>query len=486
MADAAVPIRILIVEDSPDDAALVMRELKKSGYAPEWERVETAEAMRAALGAKDWDLILSDFVIPGFGGLEALKIARGSKLDLPIILVSGQVGEETAVEAMKAGAGDFVMKDRLGRLGSVVKRELADAATRRNMRRAEIEWRAAFDSVRDPLFFHDREFRIVRANAAYAALAGKPVQDLIGKPYWEAFPKRDGPLAGCKAATEGDADHSEEDFRTPAGDTWTSRSSVIRDEHGKYLFSFHMMQDITERNRAAARLRAVLDDTIVALSMIVEHRDAYTAGHQRRTALLATAIGAELGFDPARREGLRIGALIHDIGVISLPAEILSRPGKVNPIEYQMIQGHSQIGHDIVRGIDFPWPIADMILQHHERLDGSGYPDGLKGDRILLEARVIGVADVVEAMCSHRPYRPALGIDKALDELQSNRGTHLRCGLRGRLRHPVSRKGLRLRRRVSGAAGAVRARRSRSGDPPTARRYAAPPCNRASGSRAWC
>ena len=422
MADPAIPIRVLIAEDSPDDAALIMRELKKSGYAPDWERVDTAEAMRAALKEKSWDVVLSDFVIPGFGGLEALRITRESGLDLPIILVSGQVGEEVAVEAMKAGAGDFVMKDRLGRLGSVVKRELADAASRRNVRRAEIEWRTAFDSVRDPLFFHDHDYRVVRANAAYAKVAGMTLQDLLGKPYWEVFPKQNGPLASCKAANEGGDDHAEEDFQTPSGETWSSRSSVIRDERGNYLFSFHLMQDVTERIRAAARLRSVLNDTIVALSMTVEHRDAYIAGHQRRTALLATAIGVELGYDADRIEGLRIGALIHDIGVISVPAEILSRPGKLNPVEFEIVKNHSQTSHEIVKGIDFPWPIADMILQHHERLDGSGYPRGLKGDQILPEAQVIVVADVVEAMSSHRPYRTARGVDAALEELQSNRG----------------------------------------------------------------
>lgn len=423
MAEEAIPLRVLFSEDSPDDAALVIRELRKSGYAPEWERVETAEAMRAALRDKPWDLVLSDFVIPGFGGLEALRIARESGLDLPIVLVSGQVGEEVAVEAMKAGAGDFVMKDRLGRLGAVVKRELADAASRRSVRQSDIEWRTAFDSVRDPIFFHDAGFRVIRANQAYAKVAGMEINDILGKPYWEAFPRLGGPLPACGAAMEGQTDHAEEEFRTPSGETWASRSSVIRDERGDYLFSFHTLIDITERDRAAARQKKILDGAITALSATVEHRDAYTAGHQHRTAALAIAIGRELGFDADRLEGLRIAALIHDLGVISLPAEIQTRPGKLNPIEFEMVKGHSQIGYDIVKDIEFPWPIADMILQHHERINGSGYPQGLKGPDILQEAKIIGVADVTEAMCSHRPYRPALGAEAAIAELLAHRGT---------------------------------------------------------------
>ena len=151
-------------------------------------------------------------------------------------------------------------------------------------------------------------------------------------------------------------------------------------------------------------------------------RDPYTAGHQRRVTQLAHAIANEMGLPEERIEGIRMAGLIHDLGKINVPAEILSKPGTLTELEYGLIQMHPQIGHDVLKTIDFPWPVAQTVLQHHERMNGSGYPQGLSGEDVLLEARILGVADVVEAMASHRPYRPPRGIDKALQEISQNRG----------------------------------------------------------------
>ncbi len=185
---------------------------------------------------------------------------------------------------------------------------------------------------------------------------------------------------------------------------------------------------ITLRTRAehehhATVLRQSLEQSIQTIADTVEARDPYTAGHQRRVSELATAIAREMGLPEERVNGIHFAAMIHDLGKIRIPAEILSKPGKLSELEYLMIKTHPQAGHDILKDVKFPWPIADIILQHHERLDGSGYPQGLKGDAILLEARLLTVADVVEAMSSHRPYRPGLGIDAALDEIVRLRGT---------------------------------------------------------------
>ena len=166
----------------------------------------------------------------------------------------------------------------------------------------------------------------------------------------------------------------------------------------------------------------MLVDTIGAIAHTVEKRDPYTAGHQQRVAQLAGAIATELKLAPDRIEGLQLGALIHDMGKIYIPAEILNRPGKLTGYEFGMIKLHPQVGYDIIREVAFPWPIASMILQHHEHLDGSGYPSGLKGEAIILEARILSVADVVEAMSSHRPYRPSLGTEAGLAEITQHRG----------------------------------------------------------------
>jgi HD-GYP domain-containing protein (c-di-GMP phosphodiesterase class II) len=188
-------------------------------------------------------------------------------------------------------------------------------------------------------------------------------------------------------------------------------------------------QDIGERKKAQAeidryvgRMERAAQSTLEAVSHMVELRDPYTAGHEHRVGELAAAIGAEMGLPDDRVKGLRLAGYVHDIGKISVPAEILSKPSRLTPMEFELIKGHSQSGYDVLKGVDFPWPLAEVILQHHERLDGSGYPQQLKGGEILLEARIMAVADVVEAMSSHRPYRPGLGIDAALEEIRTNSG----------------------------------------------------------------
>ena len=188
-------------------------------------------------------------------------------------------------------------------------------------------------------------------------------------------------------------------------------------------------RDITERKQAEQKikqgyekLQRTMEATINAISKIIEARDPYTAGHQLKVSKLAISIAQEMKLPEDKIEGIRIAALVHDIGKINTPAEILSKPSKLNEMEFSLIKNHPKTGYDILKNIDFPWPVARIVLQHHERLDGSGYPQGLKGDKILLEAKIIGVADVVEAMSSHRPYRPSLGIDKALEEIIQNKG----------------------------------------------------------------
>ena len=190
-----------------------------------------------------------------------------------------------------------------------------------------------------------------------------------------------------------------------------------------------MLEDVTARRQTQeelsntmAKLRQSMRQAILAMAHIVEVRDPYTAGHQERVACLARAISQTLGLPEDEVSGIYYASLVHDIGKISIPGEILSKPGKLSSAEFALIRVHPEAGYDIVRSIDFPWPVNDIVLQHHERLDGSGYPQGLTGDRISYGAMIVAVADVVEAMSSHRPYRPALGVEAALDEIRKNRG----------------------------------------------------------------
>ncbi|OIQ73121.1 cyclic di-GMP phosphodiesterase response regulator RpfG [mine drainage metagenome] len=175
---------------------------------------------------------------------------------------------------------------------------------------------------------------------------------------------------------------------------------------------------LVETQQQEQQIVRLLEDSIEVLAYTLEIRDPYTAGHEKRVADLSVAIAAAMGLDKNRVQGLRLAAMVHDIGKIQVPAEILVKPGKLSQYEYKLIQEHPTVGYNILSQVDYPWPVAQAVWQHHERLDGSGYPRGLNGDEIILEARIISVADIVEAMSSHRPYRPALGMASALEEIQ--------------------------------------------------------------------
>jgi PAS domain S-box-containing protein len=201
-------------------------------------------------------------------------------------------------------------------------------------------------------------------------------------------------------------------------------------EDGKFVATHGFFRDITSRRatenelaRTLAVLRKSFMNVINVITSTVETRDPYTAGHQARVADLARTIATKMGLEKSAVEGIRIAGVVHDLGKISIPSEILTKPRRLSELEFSLIKEHSRIGYDLLKPVEFPWPVADMVHQHHERMDGSGYPEGLTGDEILVESRILCVADVVEAMASHRPYRPALGVEAALEEIKGRRGS---------------------------------------------------------------
>lgn len=291
------------------------------------------------------------------------------------------------------------------------------------------QWEETFDSISDPLFIHDAKGAVMRANRAYVRAAALPLVQIIGQLYWHVFPKLAAPIPSC-CINQGQNNSSiTMAIMDNYGSSFLSHRYCVQNSDGKCQYTIHFIQDVSEQLRANhqleishQKLSQALKDSIQAIAAAVEMRDPYTAGHQRNVADLGRAIGQRMDLPATQVEGIFFGGIIHDIGKIHLPAEILSWPGKLNALHYALLKEHAEIGYQILKGIDFPWPVAEVARQHHERWDGSGYPQGLKEEEICLEARIIAVADVMEAMTEHRPYRPGLGIEAAMAEVNQGRG----------------------------------------------------------------
>ena len=311
-------MRILLVEDNADHRELMS--LTLMGHDATWQVEEVAsggEALRCLAEGEAYDLVFLDYSLPERDGLEVLEEIQRGEAPPPVVMVTGLGDEEVAVEAMKGGAYDYVVK-----------------------------------------------------GTGY-------LQPLPAVAQWA--------VEAHQLAVE--RQRAEEEFR-----------------------------------RSCAALRRSLEGMVNVLVSTVEIRDSYTAEHQRRVAQLACAIADEMGLPEEQIEGIRTAGLIYDLGKLSIPLEILNKPGGLTELEQAMIKGHPQVSYDVLKTVGFPWPVAQIVLQHHEMLDGSGYPQGLSDEAILLEARILAVADVVTAMSCHRPNGGPWGMDRALEEISQNRG----------------------------------------------------------------
>lgn len=313
-------------------------------------------------------------------------------------------------------------------------RELQRRQAEEELLAAEEKFRGLVEQTITGIFIF-QDGKLVYVNPRYAEIVGHGSElELMGTNLfrWIAEADRDRVVANIRQLLDGESLSLAFDFDLVRRDGVTIQAGVSasRARHGGRPAVIGMLQDISEKRRAeedilsyVTQLKTAFMSTVDVAMTISEMRDPYTAGHERRVAEVAVAIGAELGLDQDRQEGLQVAGHLHDIGKINIPSEILSKPGKLSAVEFLLIQGHAQSSYDVLKGVEFPWPVAQVALQHHERMDGSGYPQGLKGEAILFEARIMAVADVVEAMSSHRPYRPGLGIGKALVEIERGRGT---------------------------------------------------------------
>ena len=297
---------------------------------------------------------------------------------------------------------------------------------------SEIKYRRIFESFEDLYYQLDKKGIIRVLSPSLYRLTGWSPDELIGKPdsYLYVQPK-DREYIVAELFRRGFLRDYEVLLKKKDGTpTYASlTASILTDPDGRQRGVAGTLRDITERKQAEEerqqgfeKLRKALRATVQSISLTLEMKDPYTSGHQQRVADLAHSIATEMGLSADRQDFIRTASAIHDIGKISIPSEILSKPTKLTDLEFDLIKTHSQSGYDILKDIEFPWPVADVVLQHHERMNGSGYPQGLKGDDIFLEARILAVADVVEAITFHRPYRPLLGIDFALEEIFRNKG----------------------------------------------------------------
>lgn len=302
------------------------------------------------------------------------------------------------------------------------------------LRESETKFKGLVEQSLVGIFIVDRS-TVVYANPRTAEILGYAPDEIAGTPLQALIHPDERPAVADRidAVLSGRHPDVRHEFRALRKD-----GSIVhigahgsRTEYRGRAVAIGVLQDITQRLQSeqqiagyVAQLERSISHTVDAISQIVELRDPYTSGHERRVGDLAAAIGRELGLDEQRTTGLRIAGNVHDVGKVTIPAEILSKPGKLSAAEYAIVKTHAEKGYDILKGIDFPWPVARTVLQHHERLDGSGYPRGLKGEEIMLEARILAVADTLESMSTHRPYRPALGIEEALREILAHAGSH--------------------------------------------------------------
>ena len=280
----------------------------------------------------------------------------------------------------------------------------------------------------------DREGNIIFYNTAAAEILGYTVDELKGKTIQALTHPDDLEMAMNyhKGRIAGENVPSRYEFKAIKKDGSTIQLEIIataQRKNGEIIGTRCYLWDITQRKKTEEELIHALEvlrktsyTLIHVIGNMLEMRDSYTANHHHRVADLARAIAEELGLSKDIIDGIRLAGLIHDVGKISIPAEILTKPTHLSEQEFSLIKNHPLVSHELLKGLDFPWPIAQIVLQHHERTNGSGYPAGLKNDDILLEAKILAVADVVEAMSSHRPYRASLGIDKALEEISMNKG----------------------------------------------------------------
>ncbi|MCX7974301.1 MAG: response regulator [Candidatus Aminicenantes bacterium] len=420
-------IRLLIVEDETLVARDLQLMVERAGYEVCGIATTAQEALNLAFTLKP-DLALVDIVIKG--SIDGIEIAQKiwQEMEIPVIYVTAYADESTLNRARETTPFGYLLKPFDEReLHINIEMALFKSQLELKLKERENFLATILKTIKEAVITTNKDNLITYFNPSAEKLTGWRAAEALAQPVdkiinlIDSSNYQEAPLFSSGWLF----------LKTKKGELIPVEynSSPLKPKPSFTEGEVIVIHDINERYRSQQelfqswqKLQQAFEGTIQALALTIEIRDPYTAGHQRRVSELATAIAKELSWPAEQIKAISIAGDIHDIGKISIPAEILSKPAKLSEVEYSLIKTHPQVGYEILKNVDFPWPIAQIVLQHHERLDGSGYPAGLSGDSILPEAKILAVADTVEAMASHRPYRPALGIDRALAEILKYKG----------------------------------------------------------------
>jgi PAS domain S-box-containing protein len=414
---------IIIISDEKGNIKYCSPSIERfAGYKPE-----------EVMGKSGFTFIHPDEIKRAFDDFDKFLLENGSSLSSNSFKIVHKDGSERFFYGM--GKNLLSNPDIAGivmNIRDITEQKLAEEA----LKKSETKYRNIFENAMEGIYQVTPEGKFITANATFARMAGydspedfmESIHDIKSQLYVHAE-DRDKFLEIMQGKNIVE-DFEVEFYRKDRSTFWVVLNArMVKDEHGNFLYNEGLVEDITLRKQAEERLkqslerlRKAVNTTIHVLVAALEIRDPYTAGHQARCADLACAIATEMGLTQEQIDGIRMAGIIHDIGKMSIPVEILSKPTRLTNLEFSLIKEHSRSGFEMLKDVEPSWPLAEIVHQHHERINGTGYPRNLRGNQILIEARILAVADVVEAMASHRPYRASLGIDAALEEVEKNRG----------------------------------------------------------------